>query len=128
MEKPVPEFRFWSESSGMIADQGWAECIGINEALNCSNKIGYRIMQFTGFFDKKRNKIFEADIVTFLYKNPNMPFEKRKLVKCEIVWNKLGMWSLKWKDGYINNGPLNPDKYEVIGNMCQHSNLMNSEK
>lgn len=68
---------------------------------------GLTTMFFTGFLDKHDQELYEGDIVTFKHKNINNPLDKLAFVKCIVVWNPLGMWSLKWADGYINNAPLN---------------------
>lgn len=73
---------------------------------------------FTGFTDKVGKKIYEKSKVKFYHNPPNEhnnPLIKADYVECEVVWNiDKGMWSLKWPDGTINPGPLNPKKYEVI--------------
>lgn len=80
--------------------------------------------RFTHLLDKNKKEIFERDIVSFMYKNPQKPLSKLEAVFCQVVWNKeKGMWSLEWSDGYINNYFLNCDKIEVVGNIYQNKEL-----
>ncbi len=64
--------------------------------------------QYTEHKDKNGKEIYHRDNVKFYFKG--------EYVTCEVVWNIKGLWSLKWSNGYINNHPLNPEKYEVVGN------------
>lgn len=66
---------------------------------------------YTGLKDKNEKEIFQSDKVKLYYKG--------QYVECEIYWNPIGMWCLKWKDGYINNAPLVPESLEITGNIYE---------
>ncbi len=82
------------------------------------------LMQYTGLKDKNGIEIYEGDIVQFLYKHPENS-EPLRLVTCEIFWHPEGAWCLKWpgKEPYLNGARLNPEKYEIIGNIYQNPEL-----
>jgi hypothetical protein len=65
-------------------------------------------MLWTGLKDKAGKDIWQGDIVEFYYKG--------KDERCEIVLAD-GLFCLKWKDGYVNKYPLNPNNYTVVGNV-----------
>lgn len=52
-----------------------------------------------------------GDIIKIYYKG--------QWVNLVVVWNPLGMWSVKWKDGYLNNYHINNQNMEVIGNIYE---------
>jgi hypothetical protein len=57
---------------------------------------------YLGMSDRKGSKLHNGDTVTFNWKGER--------VKCVIVYHE-GMFCLKWPDGYINKGSLNPSNY-----------------
>jgi len=84
-------------------------------------KGNYILLQFTGLKYRNGNEIYEDDIVSFNYGG-------RKNVLAEIVWNSIGIWSLRWiEDGYINNSYLNPSRYVVLGNKYENPELLDGK-
>jgi YopX protein len=66
------------------------------------------IMQFTGLFDKNGKEIYESDRIRF--------YRKGAFVTAVIVFEN-GLFCLLYEDGYKNMYPLNPENYEVVGNI-----------
>lgn len=77
------------------------------------------LMQYTGLKDKNGVEIYEGDLVKF--------YHKGNFVVCEIIWNKIGAWTLKWQDGYINNYYLSPENLEITGNIYENPELLKSK-
>ena len=62
---------------------------------------------YTGFKDRIGRKIYEGDKVSFYYKGGT--------VQARIIFHESsGMFCLLWPDGYINQYPLNPEKYTLV--------------
>ena len=126
MEKREIKFRAWDEvnkqmtSSFSIKDFGASdigELKGIEGFEDCQNFLQTAIiLQFTGLLDRNRKEIYENDLSKNYYKG--------QWVVLQVVWNPLGMWSVKWKDGYINNYHINNKNMEIIGNIYENPELI----
>ena len=87
--------------------------------INHSGEYGVEpesVGQFTELRDKNNSPIWQGDIVKF--------YHKGEYVTAEIVWNKLGMWSLKYKGGYVNNYYIFTENIEIVGNMFDNPKLL----
>ena len=114
------KFRFFTPDGIMIEDHdGWTEGIGINEALSASACYGYKIMQFTGLFDKNGKEIYEGDIVS----NFNVP--------CVVEfgtqdighdWQGVGFYCRERDGGQANI--FGGNEIEVIGNIYENPELL----
>lgn len=98
---------------------------GISEILPMEKFIDYMfdikdlnkfvIIKSTNLFDKNNTEIFYGDIVKFRTSN---------IVRTAMIEFDGGMYCLKYRDGYINHYPLNPERYEIIGNIYQNKDLL----
>jgi len=71
----------------------------------------YKLMQFTGLLDKNGKEIYEGDIMCDQYG----PFE--------IKWGIFGWYPFEYNGG----SEVSPEKYEVIGNIYENSELLNNK-
>jgi len=124
------KFRFLSPYTGKIVYEhdGWAEGIGINEAIKSSSvDYGYKIMQYTGLKDKNGKEIYSGDILQpSRYKNSSR-------FKCVVIFKK-GMFCFE-KNGELiqEDKPLYKslkladvasNSYEIIGNIYENPKLL----
>lgn len=124
------KFRFWDANKKrfidtendndyyyVVSDSG-LPCRVYNDS--CSSALAVMkhitISQYTGLKDKNGKEIYEGDI--------SMNYYKGQWVNLVIVWNPLGMWSVKWKDGYLNNYHIQNQNMEVVGNIYQSPELI----
>lgn len=117
------KFRAWDkELKFMVDDTMYIMGIGTGnvffdnqgDLIEQSNKLV--LMQYTGLKDKNGKDIYEGDVSKNYYKG--------QWVNLVVVWNPLGMWSVKWKDGYLNNYHINNQNMEVIGNIYENPELL----
>ena len=102
------KFRVWDKYKNQlyICDDIYFAQEPLNEAFKLDE---FAFMQYTGLTDADGKEIYEGDIVVEGYKG--------KYGTYEVKWNKIG----------FNLGSEDGRDYEVIGNIYENSNLLESE-
>ena len=89
--------------------------IGLNKLLERAGKT-YRLMQFTGLYDKNNKEIYEGDI-----------FQDEEDGYCDYVeWDDTysGWTTHKW---FLPNEFMNLEKMEIIGNIYENPELLHGK-
>ena len=113
------KFRFWSPKTKCIyADTGLSS-LGVNNAIEKANEVGYIFMQYTGLKDKNGKEIYEGDIVVPVeMHDENIDFwSNGKGIPRAI---KIGLWG--------NNCPYDLSNWEVIGNIYENPELLKESR
>lgn len=113
------KFRAWnSEIKEMVYFEDFRSICG------CGIYDGMEFLQFTGLHDKNGKEIFEGDIVIHPSRNGGKPQP--------IVWDAeggqwVGDYGLKWNLGHELNPYFEGLFIEVIGNIYEHSYLLEND-
>jgi len=107
------KFRAWDKVNKVMHtwEQWWEE-----DKLECFltvRKEFWEVMQYTGLKDKNGEEIYEGDILKI--GNSNI----------EVIWDENNAW-FTLKSNYFHLG-FQSIFYEVIGNIYEHSHLLESE-
>lgn len=131
------KFRAWdSAHKFMTGNMSLIELADENDVL--AEKRGLVFLQYTGLKDKNGKEIYEGDIVRILY--TDWPSKLRHDVRSleqykkdisfigEVVCYSLGCLELRNGDehGSLDEGPHG--EKEVIGNICEHKELLRGAK
>lgn len=83
---------------------------------------GVILMQSTGLKDSNGVEIFEGDIVKWLMEDEpyQIVYDSKRL-----LWTGQGIWS-EYED-YLNDLNLNPEVFEIIGNIYEQPELLEVE-
>lgn len=106
------KFRAWDgEKLSLFPMLGFDSTVDLNEQINCSQKNGWELMQFTGLLDKNGKEVYEGDICRVEYIEPK-----------EIKFEKGGFY---FGEGTpLSNFHSWSEKIEIIGNIYENPELL----
>jgi len=109
------KFRAWDTENKCMRNNVAVGLGMVEYDLSCHQPVEIMIpMQFTGLFDKNGKEIYEGDILKI--GNSNI----------EVIWDKNNAW-FTLKSNHFHLG-FQSIFYEVIGNIYEHPNLLESEE
>jgi len=137
-------FKAWDKIYSLLCDVGFIDWDGdtilirFPESFKHSLGFEYRnfgqveLLQYTGLKDKNGKEIWEGDIIHFWY-----PLQNDSGFIVEIIWQdnyyegdldvgyRIVGFGVKYSDGTTSDLPENDLPVEIIGNIYEHSHLLN---